>query len=318
MIELDLLDRKILYELDLNSRIPAAQLAKKFRKSKETVNFRINRLIKDGFLKGFYTVFNTSKLGFYYIKSYIKLKGITPAQEEDIITYLRKQKHVVYLANVEGNYDLIILLMVRSANEFTDFLYSFLKLYGEFIHEKDILTFLTTHHLNQKFFTPERESKDLFYPVELGNYNLDETDKKILSKLSNNARIPITQIAKELKCDPKLVKYRLNKLEKDKIILGYVSSPNFDKLGLQFLQINISLKDPTVIREIISYFDSTNKCLFAMEMIGKYDLAVEVHVENNVELKKILDKFREKFAGKYTNYDMLTIIKEQIVLWASF
>lgn len=318
MVDLDQLDKKILYELDLDARIPASKLAKKLKKSKETVNFRINRLLKEGFLKGFYTVFNTSKLGFYYIKSYIKLKGITPAQEEEIISYLRKQEHVAYLANTEGNYDLVLLLMVRSAKEFTDFLYSFLKLYGEFIQEKDIMTFLTTHHLNQKFFTPGGEFKDLFYPVELGNYTLDETDRKIFRKLSNNARIPLTEIAKELRCDPKLVKYRLNKLEKDKIILGYVSSPNFDKLSLQFIQVNISLKDPTSIKEIIRYFDSTNKCLFAMEMIGKYDLAVEIHVESNEELKKIMDKFRELFNGKYTNYDILTITKEQLVVWAPF
>ena len=75
MHQLDLLDQKIMYELDLNARISASQLAKKLKKSKETVNFRINRLIKNEYIKGFYTVFNTSKLGWYYTKFYIKFKN---------------------------------------------------------------------------------------------------------------------------------------------------------------------------------------------------------------------------------------------------
>ena len=40
-IELDLLDKKILYELDLDSRQHISTLAKAVKASKETVNFRI-------------------------------------------------------------------------------------------------------------------------------------------------------------------------------------------------------------------------------------------------------------------------------------
>ena len=43
-INLDLKDRKILYELDSNSRQPLSQIAKKVGLSKEVVNYRIRRL----------------------------------------------------------------------------------------------------------------------------------------------------------------------------------------------------------------------------------------------------------------------------------
>ena len=66
--ELNLLDKKILYELDLNSRIPISTLAKNVRTSKETVNFRIKRLIKNGYIKGFVTTLYTSNLNRFYYK----------------------------------------------------------------------------------------------------------------------------------------------------------------------------------------------------------------------------------------------------------
>jgi len=117
MQELDLIDKRILYELDLNARISASQLAHKIKKSKETVNFRINRLLKMGYLKGFYSILNTSKMGWYYYKLYLKFKNSTPAKEQEILAYLSGQKHIAYLASIEGNYDCLALVMIRGPEE---------------------------------------------------------------------------------------------------------------------------------------------------------------------------------------------------------
>ncbi|MBR9701367.1 Lrp/AsnC family transcriptional regulator [Candidatus Pacearchaeota archaeon] len=46
-IKLDLYDKKILWELALNSRIPRKQLAKKIGISQERLHYKINRLTKD-------------------------------------------------------------------------------------------------------------------------------------------------------------------------------------------------------------------------------------------------------------------------------
>ena len=43
-IKLDIYDRKILFELDKNSRITTTKIGKKIRKSKQFVDYRIKRL----------------------------------------------------------------------------------------------------------------------------------------------------------------------------------------------------------------------------------------------------------------------------------
>ena len=318
MKELDKLDKKIMYELDLNARISAAKLAKKLRKSKETVNFRINRLLRELYINGFYGIFNTSKLGWYYSKMYVRFKGITPEKEQEIIEYVQRQPHLSFLATLEGYYNLIILIMVKQPNDMIEFLHPFMKKYGDFVQLKDTTTFITAHRLNQKFFTLGAKTNDLFYPKSIETYTLDKEDKQILGLLSENARMPLTEMAKKMCVDPKVVRYRMNKLEKERIILGYVSSPNFSKLGLQFIQINISFKDPSIVKSVIEYFDSTNKCLFVMEMLGKYDMAVEVHLKDNQELKEILDRFRSLFSEAYTSYDVITITKQHKMIWNPF
>ena len=318
MAPLDLLDRRIMHELDLDARISASQLARRVRRSKETVNFRLNRLLREGFIKNFYTVFNTSKLGWLYVKHYIKFKDTTPKKEAEIFEYLRSQENVSYLAAVEGRYDCLLLVNVRQMARMDEFLASFMAKYGGFVQEKDMTVFLTTHRLNQKFLFAGRGSRDWFYPYEIGNYSPDAVERRILSEISSNARIPLLKLSERCGISPTAAAYRLRKLEQGKVILAYVSSPNFDKLGLRFVQVNISLRDPAARKQIISYFDATNKCLFATEMLGKYDVLAEIHVQSELELQKIIDGFREKFVGKYVDYDVSTITKEYVIEWGPF
>ena len=43
-----------------------------------------------------------------------------------------------------------------------------------------------------------------------------------------------------------------------------------------------------------------------------------MHLQSEKELQKIMDGFREKFVGKYTDYDVSTITKEYLVVWGPF
>ena len=51
MYEFDLKDKRLLYELDCNSRQTIQQLAKKIGLSKDAVKYRMNKLINEGIIK---------------------------------------------------------------------------------------------------------------------------------------------------------------------------------------------------------------------------------------------------------------------------
>ncbi|MFA6489602.1 MAG: Lrp/AsnC family transcriptional regulator [Candidatus Micrarchaeia archaeon] len=313
---LDLLDRKIMHELDLDARSSASQIARRLKKSKETVNFRINRLISEGFIKAFYSIFNTSLLGWTYYKLYVKFKDMSPAKEREFFEYVSHQPHVAYLARLEGYYDCVFLVMAKSISQMSLFMAPFMRRYGDYIQQKDLVTFITAHRFNQKFLFAGARREDWTYSPELGSYPLDAVDRKLLSALSNNARASLLDLAKKTGADTGTVQYRLQKLRRDKVILAFVTAPDFDKLCLQFIQINISMKDPTFSKQVISYFDSTNRCLYAGELLGKFDIMIEIHVENGAQLRQIIDSFREKFVGKYSDYDVSTVTHEYVVIWS--
>ena len=123
-IKLDLKDRKILYELDNNSRQSYAKIGKKTGLSKDTVLYRVNRLIENGVITKFYTRIDSFKLGYNTIRFYLIFQNTTKDIEKQIIDYFTKEnKYILFCGSIEGRFDLVVNVWVKNFNEF----YAFLK-----------------------------------------------------------------------------------------------------------------------------------------------------------------------------------------------
>jgi len=79
---LDLKDRKILYQLDLDARQTDSQIAKKVGLSRDAVRYRIAKLLEEGYINYFMTVLNSMKLGFEWYRTFFKFQNMTVKKEE--------------------------------------------------------------------------------------------------------------------------------------------------------------------------------------------------------------------------------------------
>src|SRR3989338_10516950 len=84
--KLDLKDKRLLYELDLDSRQSFNELGKKLSLSKSSVIYRINNMQKSGIIKQYHTVLDIGKLGYISFRLYIKLQNSTPSTETIHVT----------------------------------------------------------------------------------------------------------------------------------------------------------------------------------------------------------------------------------------
>ena len=71
---------------------------------------------------------------------------------------------------------------------------------------------------------------------------MDEKDKKILTELTLNSRIPINRLAKKAGISREVAIYRLNKLIKEKIILEFYTIIDTEALGFSRYGCLIQLK----------------------------------------------------------------------------
>ena len=78
----NLKDKKLLYELDFQARLPLSSLARKIGLSKQGVEYKLHNLVKKRVIKGFYPVINVPKLGYLYCRLSFSMKNLTSKREQ--------------------------------------------------------------------------------------------------------------------------------------------------------------------------------------------------------------------------------------------
>lgn len=310
MTKLDLIDKKIIYELDLDSRQSATSIAKKLKIAKETVNFRIKRLLKNNIIKGFYAILDTSLINKFFFKIFIKFNEIHPNRRKEILDFFATYPKMSQVLLLEGNYDVQLFLLVEENNDLMIFMEELNNFCGKELQKKEILIVDTMYRFNQKFLYSEKRNFTVSVSNKNKQYNIDNVSWDVLKEISKNSRISILDIAKNLNISSQLAQYHLKKLIKDKVIVSTHIAINYDKFNMQHYHLTFQVNDHKIINQIIQFFNQKNKSIFATKMIGHYDVSAELIVENNEVLRNFVDGLLIKFSEKINHLDIFLIYKE--------
>jgi len=148
---------------------------------------------------------------------------------------------------------------------------------------------------------------------------LDEKDKEILIILAQNGRASTVKIAKEVGLSRDAVKYRIDKMIREKVIQGFVAVMNPPKIGLPFYSnVHISLLNLNPEREekLINYIRAAPYIVYATKTMGRYDISLEIFSKHPGHLDEILGKIREKFSDIIKDIEISFVIKEY--KWTEF
>jgi len=119
---------------------------------------------------------------------------------------------------------------------------------------------------------------------------LDELDFALLRKLQENARKPVTQIAKELKRPTATIRDRQRHLEDCGVIQGYTGVIDIAKIGFPIKAlIHVSVAERIV--EPTEFLDSLGQIpeVTSADLVtGDYEGVVTVHVRDIEHLSRIL------------------------------
>lgn len=311
---LDLLDQKIIYELDLDSSQSFLDLARKLEIPNETVAFRVKRLLKGGYIKNFITTLNTSRLGRFYYKFFFKFKKTTLEIDKKIMSYLADCRGIAYLAKLEGRFDCTFLVLAQGIQDLNNFLVPFKEKFGEYILEQEILTMTSVHRFNFRFFYENGQSLHTEYPEEIKTPEIDDLDYSIITALAKNSRAALNDMAKKNKVHASVIRYRIQKLKTSGILGSPVLDIDFKKFGVKQYQVDFTLQDQGSVKTIINLATSFPEITFATVTLGKYDLALEFAVKNREALERILDKIKIEFYYTIISYDVFEM-EEYVVNW---
>ncbi|MEK6845601.1 MAG: winged helix-turn-helix transcriptional regulator, partial [Nanoarchaeota archaeon] len=230
MIKLDLIDRKIICELDENCRQSLQRIARKLRISRAVVDYRIRRLEKEKVITNYIASINLGKFGYKTYKIYLEMHNLP---DEEFIDFVRKSNPVLHAQKTEGGYDYSLAVATRSLGELDEFLSEMKTQFKELVKDFGVSMVIYTKIfkarkllLGEKKILPKMEK----YSGEEDKLELDDKDRAILKVLSQQANISLIELARRGGLSLEIVRYRLRQLSKT-IIMSNRIIVNFGKLG---------------------------------------------------------------------------------------
>lgn len=131
----------------------------------------------------------------------------------------------------------------------------------------------------------------------MANLKLDKKDREILFHLDLDARAPLSSIAKKVKLSKQVVKYRIDRMIKDKLIERFLLFVNSTRLGyvaykfyIQFHNIQKEKLDE-IVKELVAH----PFIIWVATCDGKYDVAIAPMARNNVHAFQIQNELLIKY-----------------------
>lgn len=128
---------------------------------------------------------------------------------------------------------------------------------------------------------------------------MDNIDRKIITLLQKNARMPLKALAEQVYLSSPAVSARIERLEKEEIITGYEAKINEMKLGYHIKAfINLELA-PIQKPEFYSFVEACPNVIECNCITGNYSMLLKVVFPSTDDLDNFIGKL-QKFGRTYT------------------
>lgn len=290
-------DKKILALLDQNSRMQSSIIAKKLKMKRQTVEYRINNL--DVILHKT-TMIDPTKFYENIWHIYLKLQSTNG----EIVDYLNKKKEVWWIAECQGEFDLIFSVCGNDIMEFDRIIQEFRAKFHQNIVNEHITSMIKAIMFPRGYFT-NKETKGKEYIGKREKTKIDEKDLAILKILATQARTPATTIAQKTGLTARQVIYRIKNLMKNKVIKGFRLHLDFNKLGYDYYKVCFYAQEHDE-KKVINWCENCPNTLYYIRKIAPWTFEIEFETKSYKELNGILKDFRNKFKIKRTTITLIT------------
>jgi len=317
---LDAYDRRILFELDCDSRRSLSEVSRRVRLGRDLVISRLERMQKTGGLRGCTALINPYKLGYTIYKTYLKLDGNRDRWSQ-LVAFLNSHPNTFWLAECYGSWDLIWGIAARSPKEAYDIQNQLFSDFSDVVTSYNVHTFVNNWWFPKKYLLGKRESDgpgwqfampELTIGTTPDQHTLDEIEAGLIALLSRNSRLSVTELAQRLGTTPAIVSYRLEKLEKLGVIAGYRVDIDRSRLGMTLFNVQVQPRsyDAAKEREFHNYCKSHPQVLEYIQQLGECKLELVIEAASYAEFSAVIDELRERFSGYIRNIDYLMVKRD--------
>ena len=303
-IKIDLYDRKLLYELDKNSKISLRELSSKLKKSKQFVLYRMKQLEISNIITGYNAIVDMSKLGYFSFRIYFKFQQATIEDGEKFVFFVKTNFPQVWtITSMHGKWDFALFLGVKNISEFHSIWDGIMLEFKPTIKTYNVAVYAPVYNFNRKFFIENpKDAVERVYGAGQKE-DVDELDWKIIKTYSNNVRQSSLEIARKLKVSSDTVRARIKRVEQKKIITGYKIGLNLEPLGFVSYRVDLQLISTKRNKELFEFCKRHKNIYQINKSIGGADFEIEVIVKDLNHLLSLIDEIKNHFKDVINDVD---------------
>ena len=139
------------------------------------------------------------------------------------------------------------------------------------------------------------ESKALIRIVSGKKEEFDETDIKIIKLIGNDARLSLVHISNALNLDNMTIKRRIERMEKNGTIAGFLTIISPKVMGIKNFSVNLKLFDFTQIKQLEEFVRQMPEVTSIQKSLGGYDFTFEIEVKDLFDIESIIRRIKENY-----------------------
>ncbi len=130
------------------------------------------------------------------------------------------------------------------------------------------------------------------------NYQIDNTDLKILKWLLQDATMPYTDIAEKVFVSPGTVHVRMKKLKEMGVVTGAQITLNYQKLGWDVAAfIGIYLDKSSLYEKVVAELEQIEEVVSLHYTTGAYSIFARIICRDTKHLREVLNEKIQKLKG---------------------
>lgn len=312
-IGIDNVDKKILSIIEIDSRVPISELARKARISRTVAEYRLKQLEENGVIRGYYCLLDPSKFGLVVWKLWLSFHKTSQDERIKFFTYIEKHPRVWWYAECAGIYDTVICILAKTPHEFNNFFNTLQDTYGAMIRDSSILINVSFEYHTRGYLMNSSskliESSFLEKPIIK---KISDESVQILKFLSINSRISYSELVQKTKKNVKTIKRAIQELKKAGVIVYFRPSIDVSKLGYEYYKVLFYLHNPRggILPSLVYWCRVQKNIMAAISCVGPWQLELEVEIDTFRNLCTILTELKDKFPDVVKSYETLLITKE--------
>jgi len=140
------------------------------------------------------------------------------------------------------------------------------------------------------------------------NYEIDNTDLKILEILTQDAKKPYTEVAKRVYVSQGTIHVRMNKMEEAGIVERTTLRLNYSKLGFDITAfIGIYLEKSALYEKVLEKLKEIREITNIHYTTGNYSMFVKIHCRDTNHLKEVLHEKMQQVEGIERTETMISL-----------